>query len=295
MELGEKDSGPAPGFDLDGLCTCPDPPSCVGKGRMCDRDGGVDNAGGDLMASLSSFGGPILNQDVGNATIAAGQTSLLFVLHRYNGAANDTSVEVSIFASDGTPPAADGGAHTPARFDGTDVWTVNRSSALGQSGPPILPVYIDHSAYVAGGVLVATADFPLIISGTVNLTLNLQGAAIVARIVRDGAVARLDDGVAVGRATTRTVLTALAVFQDPFVSGGHLCGDASITYQGLKAQICQSVDIATRTADDRTGTPCGALSMGFGFTAVQAIMGPLAPFVDGGAPCGWDYKDDCPN
>jgi hypothetical protein len=291
FDLGLGDAGPAPGFDLDGLCTCPDPPSCVGVGPMCDRDGGVDNAGGELLKSLSSWGKAVWDQKLANDTVAAGRTGLLFVLHGYNGKANDISSELSIFVSDGTPPGADGGGHTPARFDGKDVWTVNPSSALGGMGPD--PVYKDRNAYVAGGVLVAHVNFPLTVSGTVNLTLPLQDARIVARLINDESGARLSDGIIAARLTTGAILTALSVVEDPFVKGGHLCGD-SVVYQQIKPTICDSVDLAVRPADDRTGAPCGALSIGVGFTAVQAKVGDLAPTVDGGAPCGWGYKDDCP-
>ncbi len=291
VELGLGDAGPAPGFDLDGLCTCPDAPSCVGPGPMCDRDGGVDDGVADLLLSLSSFG-KVVDPNRVNQYIAWGHNGMLLVLHHYNGTPNDRSVELAFFVSDGTP-LDDAGYHVPAKFDGTDVWTLNRSSILAGKGPPFFPVFFDTTAYVAGGVLVARAEFPFVISGLVNLTARVQSGVLVARIVRD-ALPHLEDGVIAGRWATRDALTALAAFDDPFVDGGKLCG-SSLTYQAVKPRICGSVDIAARPADDRTGARCDAFSLGFGFRAVAAVAGGLGPVLDGGFPCGVGYQDDCAN
>ncbi len=292
VELGFGDAGPAPGFDLDGLCTCPDAPACAGTGLMCDRDGGVDNGGGDLLTSLSGFG-KVIDQARANEIIAIGHASLLFVLHKYNGTQNDPQVELALFISDGTP-VNDAGFHPPARFDGTDVWTLNRSSVAGQQGPPFLPVYVDPVAYVARGVLVAHVDFPLTVSGAFNLTVKLQGGVLAARVTSDGGLGRLGEGVIAGRWATVDALAALAEFDDPFVDGGKLC-KGSLTYAAIKPRICGAPDITADAAGDRTGAACDAFSMGVGFTAVQALAGPLGPVVDASSPCGPNYKDECSN
>ncbi len=292
LNLGFGDAGPAPGFDLDESCTCPGPPSCVGPGQVpCDRDGGIDNGESDLLRSLSAYTANVVDEAQANRYIRLGRTGLLFVLHEYNGQPNDAVCELSLFVSDGTP-LSDAGFHVAPRFDGNDAWLINGASVAG--GALLLPRFVDSRAYVKDGVLVAHVDFPLVVAGKVNLTVDVKSGVIVARLTNDAGLWRLLDGVIAGRWSTGSLLTALAAFDDPVVPGGHLCGD-SVVYQRIKPVICRDVDIMAAAAADGKGARCDALSVGIGFIATQAKLGPIGPEVDAGAPCGRDYKDECPN
>ena len=294
LNLGFGDAGPPPGYDLDGLCTCPDPAPCVGVGPMCDLDGGVDDSTNDLLSRLSSFGsGPIFDQTRVNQNLSRGSSTLLLALRSYNGKPNDQSVELAMFVSDGTPTPDGGGDPTPPKLDGQDIWTIDRGSVIGGSGPPILPRYIDTAAYVAGGVLVGHVDAPIILNaGSANITLDLSESLATARIVHE-TTWRLTDGRIAGRWSTRSVLTALAAVQDPFKRNGFLCGDSG-TYQSIKPQICQSADIMTSGKAQGTGQKCNAISIGIGFEAIEAQLGPLADPVDAGGACGPTWTDECP-
>ena len=162
------DGGPLPviGFDLDGVCTCPGPESCtapVSGAQHCDDTGGRDNSGGHLVAQLSEVSNGILNQQAINQNIDPGLGySLIFRVRDYNGAPNDTQVELAIFTSDGTPQN-DAGQFSQPNWDGSDSWTIDSNSVLGgvNDAGDIIPNYVDSNAYVADGVLVSTLSFPI--------------------------------------------------------------------------------------------------------------------------------------
>lgn len=277
------------GFDLDGVCTCPGPPSCVrptGVKEGCDNDGGIDSAGTDLLAAFVKLAD--LDFET-NRRILDGERGLLFRVRFYNGGLDDAQVEAAIFLTSGTEPASDGGPpRRPAR-DGTDRWTVDPESLYGKTGPPYVPLFVDQNAYVAKGTLVAKFDFPLKVS---DLTVNLSGGVATARLVRQGSTYRLDDGRVVGRWATRDLLTALDAVRDPFGDGG-ICGESEL-YKQLKKDVCATVDIAADPALDTTSAPCNALSMTVLFTAGPAQLGALLPREPPKRRCGDAWADECP-
>lgn len=155
IDLSGKDrSGRSVGFDLDGTCTCSPTdksehrgePSCLppddasASTAGCDEDGGIDNGFvSSQLASIASSLGVSLDQPTQHA--ACGRKTVLVLLDRYNGEANDPEVSVSLIVSFGIKdkPAierADAGAcypgssgppwpgpPHPAKMDGTDQWT----------------------------------------------------------------------------------------------------------------------------------------------------------------------------
>lgn len=279
---------PTPGLDVDGLCTCPDIAPCVSSQRICDRDGGVDNAFDDLLLRFGSFGAPIKREKV-QSSLDSGQTTVLMVVRRYNGLLNDTSVDVGLMTSLGTM-RNDAGDPTPPRNDGTDEWTVDPSS-VGNIAPPFVPKAIATEAYVSGGVLVAHGSFVLALGTSAFLTITLDEGTLTGRLLR-GPVWRITDGRLAGRWPTRKLLTSLAVIPDPIDKARFLCGDSG-TYQAYKPQLCSAADIGAAAVSDSTGKKCDALSIGLGFEAVQARVGPLAPPRTPAAGCGPDWQDDC--
>ncbi|CAN5263587.1 hypothetical protein BH09MYX1_BH09MYX1_17880 [soil metagenome] len=287
------------GFDLDRACTCPGAGSCVppkGASASCDDDAGRDNAGGQLLTTFTSFA-TSYNPDKLNTRIQAGEFDLLVRVRNYNGASDDTSVEAALYLSNGTEPAADGGAPNVPKFDGTDVWTVDPRSLLGGIAPPYIPQpnSVDTAAYVHGGVLVASlanADIEFAAgAGLASLKVNMSGVVVTGRITMVNGVYTVSEGTLSGRWPARKFLTALQAIKVPLTTE-YLCGDSG-TYESIKALICKSLDIVSSPQNDNTNAPCDSLSLALGFEAVQISFGSVKAGPGAIQPCGATWTDAC--
>ena len=304
LDFGTDDGGTpaAEGFDLDSVCTCPGPDSCTvfpEAGTQCDYEGGVDNALGALVKEFSGATN-FFDQDYINQGISAGVFGALFRVRKYNGQANDTNVEVSIFVSNGMSGAdTDAGPSIP-KFDGTDIWTLDPDSLLGGSigdaGPSPITAY-DLNAYVSNYTLVGNiSDMPLAIGaadGEGLVTMDFSGALVVAKLVPSGNTFNATGFVA-GRWETKKLLTAMQVLHDPFDFDASLCGQIRFI-NCLKGRICDAPDISGNVLDDGKGAPCDALSLGFGFKSTSAGYGNVFAKPDSGGGCGPQYTDECGN
>ncbi len=276
------------GFDLDGVCTCPGPPSCTSPdaGTTCDLDGGIDDEGTKLLVSFASLGR--FGNDT-NDRLRAGETGLVFRLGHYNGGLDDTQVEFSVFLSLGTE-TDDAGEPKPPLHDGNDRWTVDRASLIGRNGPPYIPEFVDPNAYVSSGTLVTKINFPLRLG---ELVLNLTDGVAVVRVVRQGSSYRLEGGRLAGRLSTRNLLTVLDTLADPLSpDGGGVCGDSKL-YAELKKRICSAVDVVADPAQDGTSAACDALASTLLFTAESAQPGAVVDRPPTTHLCGPDWTDDC--
>jgi hypothetical protein len=268
------------GYDLDGVCTCPGPPSCMapaGSKPHCDLPHGIDNGGSDLFHALLAVTAESDKVDI-NQHLALGDYGVVVRVREYDGKPDDAHVEVAIFTSGGTE-GAQTGSPTPPKHDGSDAWTVTPQS------------FVDTNAYVANGTLVAAVDFPLELGA---FRLSLHGSVFTAVLKKDAQGYRLEDGRLAGRWPTLELLTGLDTLGDPFDgdAGGGLCG-ASSTYRTIKEQICTSVDIAADPKQDNTSAPCDALSMTVGFTAGPARLGSVYEAPAKTRLCGTSWIDDC--
>jgi len=305
LDFGAGDGG-APsmkliGYDLDGICTCPGPDSCKpfgDAGTQCDQEGGIDNAAGGLIKEFSGAGN-FFDQGYINQQIGAGVFGALFRVQKYNGLANDTNVELSIFVSNGTEGAGSDAGPTIPKFDGTDVWTIDPTSLLGGTitdAGPVPVVAYDLNAYVSNYTLVANiSDMPLAIGAATGeglVTIELTGALVVAKLTPLGNGRFSATGTVMGRWESRKLLTALQVLHDPFDYDASLCGGDTI-YQLLKGRICSEQDIAGNVQDDGKGAPCDALSIAFDFQSVGAQPGSVFGKPDGGSGCGPQWTDQC--
>jgi hypothetical protein len=292
------DAGTLRGYDLDRSCTCPGTPSCTSPKPQCDDGAGRDNVGGVQLEKFVSFA-PSFNPDTLNARMAKGVYGLLIRIRNWNGAPNDTSVEVSYYVSKGTDLVGDGGAHVPPKFDGTDVFTVAKASLLGGVAPPYIPQpdAVDTAAYVRDGVVVAkgttyhaelhTSDF-----GTRPIEVTLTNTTVVARLTKTATGYRLDDGMVAGRWPSNKLLTSLSPVYES-LSGSFLCADSGV-YQAMKGVICSSVDISSAVQNDNTSATCDALSTAIGFTAVPVTFGAAVAGPPIAQPCGPTWSDVCP-
>jgi len=318
-------SAPRPsfGYDLDGVCTCPGPPSCVqvhgdGAPTTCDDDAGgntgIDNTDIDLFRAL-----PVA-ASVGTAQIddglQSGQYSLLLVIDGYNGMANDDKVTVSYYVSNGVNRTADGGIPTPT-FTGGDLWTIDPDSLQDKpQDPASIPscahnpqcgsVFSDEAAYVSNYVVVARFNQLTVAFGDRSFlggaTMALSTAVIVGQLQpvplqQGGFGYDLVGGTIAGRWPTKALLQTLATIPDSLDDGGFLCGHGNLYYEIIKATVCGAADISQNQANDNTNAACDAVSVGMTFTAGPAQLGavlavPPAPAgcADGVVP----FTDNCP-
>lgn len=293
------DGGVASSFDLDDRCTCPDVESCKpqpGASKHCDDDAGRDNTGGPLLGKFVALSSDFDPNGI-NTRMTKGSSTLLFRIRHWNGMPNDTSVELAIFLSSGTAPLNDAGDSPPPKHDGSDVWSVDTASVIGGVAPPFVAAYVDGNAYVSGGVVVATVDFPLTLGGAyVGSFISLSGARIVGTLEKHAAGYVVQDARVVGRWGSRNLLTGMQVAKDPLNKTQYLCG-TNLTYQTIKSEICKSADLATTPQNDNTGAACDAMSLVLSFQSEPAQLGPPVPVPASDAgpltPCGASYTDQC--
>jgi hypothetical protein len=290
------------GYDLDGVATC-----CGGAGESCraavvaapahcDDPGGRDDSAGHLLRSLASLSSQFNDMAVSQRLQQGAYSVLLQVLH-YNGQPNDTQVTAALYAADGIEAPADG-ASPVARWDGTDVWTIDDAFVVTADASPLVPTHFDGNAYVAGGTIVVHVDFPISVgsASSGDLTLMLTSGLITGEILpAGGGTYRLTNGQIAGRWNNSALLSAIqSLSLPPQLGSGNIC-HGTPEYVFVKQEVCQYSDIMTNPLNDNTGATCDALSIGLGFTADPAQMGDVVPsvtnpdFCDGGAL----IPDDC--
>lgn len=286
------------GYDIDGWCTCPGPPSCVrvgGTAPICDELGGRD-------VSLNSQIVPVLLETPGftaeelNAGLQRGAYGIITEVRGYNGGLDDQQVEVSLFLSSGSSTGDAGVA-----WDGGDKWDLDPNSLT--SGDAAVPVsrYVDATAYVKNGVLVASRlnGWKLtLVFGAVSFEVDASQTAMSAKIVkRPGGGYALEDGLIVGRMPTKTLLQAIGPLPAP---GGTtpLCKPGLVStpvYNSVKNSVCNAADVSVNADRDKDGkATCDAISFGLRFNAEPALFGGrrARPSYDAGCPPGW--TDECP-
>lgn len=258
-------SGGTIGFDLDGLCTCPDKGSCrnpKAAQAACDiAGGGIDNSAGAFLGAFQ-----VKDQDLADG-ILKGRHGIAVRLDRYNGLPNDPDVTVTLYNVVGVDGKLDGTG--TAKLDGTDVFTVDKAST---GGPELLARFVAVDAYVAGGVLVAPLDFDLRFVnvqpqlGPLAVTEAMKSVRLVGKIddARNGKLT-MKDALLVGRIPVSTMFARAA--------SASSCSDAGLYPQFLEA-VCGSLDLPTEEADDGKDKACDALSF-----AMKLEIGPgnLAP------------------
>jgi hypothetical protein len=293
LDLGVRFDGGAPslvGYDLDGLCTCPDPPSCapVDPDDMhCDQPGGRDTAINGVFETFAVLSGGTFDPTAYSEQVQAGTNGLLVRVQNYDGSSNDTNVAVSVYLSTGTVDPDGGVGHAVPRWDGTDLWALDSESVVTNAGgTAALPVHFDVDAYVANGVLVARTDFPILLyAGPATGTAVLDGTNMVLTATLtalDGGGYALADGMIAGRVPVARV---------PLGMSGVISGDAgficpgSSEYDALKLDVCRAADLPSVAGAVDAAATCDALGFGMAFAAVQASLGPIATRTPSGSPC----------
>jgi hypothetical protein len=290
--LSTKPPNPVSGYDLDGQCTCfPGPRTCVPRvadaGDHCDEPGGRDISMNrnvfEVVAQSPAFSAETLN-----ANLTKGRYGMLAEISEYNGGKNDKSVRVQIFLSSGT--SGDAGP----QWDGGDPWDLDPKTLASDAGPT--SIYVDTTAYVSDGVLVASKLAGVKITlgvGSESVDLELAQAVFTARVEKRTSGFALADGTIVGRWPTKNVLKAIAPLQAPGL-GQPLCAPISKgIYDYAKGVICRSADISSNPArDEDRGADCDALSFAMRFLAEPARFGVVRAKEYGDAGCR-DWNDEC--
>ena len=277
LELGSGKQG----YDMDGVCTCPGAGSCTPLGTRamatCDGPRGVDDALGPLLLGIVTLfpkDGSISTS--GTDFIRGGRQTVLVQLRGYDGTPNDDEVQVALLSGSGfvDPSDAgtpDGGEALP-KLDGTDTWTIEPDSVIGQSGPPYIPRVEDPRGYVRDGVLVANLDLDLRVG--VFRTVAKE-SRLTARIEKVGGAFRLREGIISARARSGDLLTGLEAVHSPLPSSNAYLCRGDLVYLEAKRRLCEALDLAANRADDNRGQPCGAISVTLTFDAVPAKAGAL--------------------
>lgn len=269
------------GYDLDGLCTCPDKRACVlpGVASDCDVDGGIDNAGGKLLLEAFALLG-------GSAAIGGsdGDNGLLVRLRNYNGLQNDDAVEVALFDTLGAE-VRQGSNPGKLKKDGTDRWTVDSRSLLG--GAAYLPVVVDTRAYVSGGVLVAELRSTFRVG---LVAFPVSHGYLTAKLTRTAIGYTFTEGSISVRMNAKAFLTALEIVKTPT---GYLCGN-DVIYGSVRDRICKVRDLPTDPSVDGRESACDAFSLIMEFTAMPAVLGDVIVPTPGPRPCGESWEASCP-
>ena len=288
IDLGETmASMPKVGLDLDGVCTCPGPPSCAelswAEGSHCDAADGRDNATGQAFSLINTqLQMPIINSALFSQQADSGAWSILLRVRDYDGGDDDDQVEVDVYPTTGLG--------TKPTWDGTDTWPVTDSALVDKTSLD-QPVYKDPGAYVSGGVLVAKIPaLPLLFVGPgVHLQLDLGEATLSATLVpADGGGFRLTGGTLAATWKLSSVFADLAGLR---VNGNSSLCVGSGYYAIIKQQLCNATDLASSGGST---APCDALSFGMSFEAWPAVLGAataVAPLTNG-CPMTTDPTND---
>ncbi len=255
------------GLNLDGktstresidVCT-----GVVGASTDVANDGacGRDNAFGNrIIPFLQSLISSKISSQVSAVIVEGGPTMLVKVegLSR-----DDTSypVTASLFsgASLGRAP----------KFDGTDVWPVSPTSVL--AGDITQPLAITAKAYVAGDTLVitGTGTLDLPIGGAPGLVVHVHGPVVTMALSEDH------------RSATGGTIAGVLDLEETVEGFGAVAGSISQSLCGGEAwasvakQIRQAADILLDGTNE-PGHTCTGISLGIGFEAKPALLGPLA-------------------
>jgi hypothetical protein len=291
--LYRVDSAAAKGINQDRACTCTSGTgdSCLSiapeAGVTCDSDdAGRDNAfpafikrirtgldgfqdglvkagvvDGGLDASLGSL---VDFKEKGRKTLDAGKSGILVFVSRYNGTANDSSVDVDVRRSPGSVGSV------PLSQD-----VANKFRVFARAPDDPSP----GRGYVRDGMLYAALEMTKFAFED-NSVVTLNGAAIVAKLVSGSGGYSLNDGELSGRWRQNNFLYTLDQLEIDvglYVPGGgkqRICAlrndpRSQLFVKPLLAQlegdVCGFADIASQSADDGKPFPCNAISTTFTF------------------------------
>jgi hypothetical protein len=264
-------ANPSLGFNLDGVCTCPGPGSCIAKTATCDDDEGRDYSAWRLITRAKDATYDL--EKTLNDEVTTGGPSILVFVQDYNGMADDTEVAVAALGSPGLYDAAGTRQITPT-FTQSDAWSVSDAQVVVFQGTTLPKPSTLVRGYVKDRVLVA--ETPLTLRFNTNVRMVLSQALIVAKITEvDGGGFTLGEGTVAGRWPTRDAIQSLGSIA---VAGTPICETPALLEE-VRASICGSADLSAdpTAAADR---PCDAVSAAMSMRGAPAGLGPPRAVVD---------------
>jgi hypothetical protein len=266
------------GFDLDQNCACGK--SCKPKVDVadCGQVDGIDNQGPKLQAALATAGIDIEKQLL-ESRILSGSGGLLARIEDYSGEANDPSVRVSIFPSEGIR-GVDGGSSPPV-FTSEDRWIVGANAQVSDAG---LIASDRGEGYVTKGIL--TARFSSVeLRFSSDLKIRLSDAVLTGPIVNG----TLESATFAGKWPQNDALANVLRF---VIKGERLC-NSGLSGNVLKGVFCQYPDLLLR-ADGSAVENCDAVSFGVRMQFAPATFGPFKVPDNPPDPCvGALVKSSC--
>ncbi len=282
-----KDPWRKVGLDLDQVCTTEKlARENIGTCRrnaeaaqdvLTDGDGCRDNNFGSHVVKLvGSFDASFEKKS--NALVAKGSTTWLLKLEDLDDGSDDPYVAGKLYKA---ATWADYGTTTP-KFDGTDVRDVDATSV--DDFDLEKPKVVFPKGYLAGDTWVSGEP------STFEANVPIQGLSVVMPLVAGLVSMQLDEahtkvvrGV-IGGAIAATTLESVV---RPIADQAGLCpGDA--LYDSLLRNIMRTVDVAVGVPGLQSpALPCDGLSIGIGFSMVQA-QPPTKVATSGATPtrCG---------
>ena len=269
---GDAATGPSfakLGYDLDGRLSteastdlCRPRRGALPVDVYVDGERGIDNAFGRAVLPILTAAAPTAQAQL-NAGLAAGQMTLLFAIDALGSGASYRPLTARAYAGSslGAPP----------KLDGSDRWPIAPESLLDPGDPQSARVRFDQS-YLVQNVWVSgpggALSLQLSLGGTTT-TLTL-GSAIITMTL-DEAHKAGTSGVIAGILPTATlieVLRKVAGTIDPGLCAGPLIDS-----------IARQLEAASDILVDGTQDPakdCDGISVGLGFEATRAALGPVA-------------------
>lgn len=307
----------APGFDLDGKCTCdtrlgaPSESSCTVRAEqpICDVGEGVDNQ----IAAIAQATQTSTDFDqIPNRLMMDGRRTLLLQISGYNGRANDRSVNIGAVLAEGiraqgcadAAATGDGSTWTPCRT-GNDTWTASSESAT--VGSRLQPAVSGEATVRDYRLTVRYANSTLILPLTADAAISVYSAVISAKLVpldenlqpRDGNVPptaaqarffRLEEGLIAGRVPIDSAVNAVGTIT---VAGKRLCATSGLM-ETVRNNFCLGADLRVAPPFDPSAA-CDGLSIGIGFRAIPALYADAsAPAPPRPADCV-PFDTKCPN
>lgn len=287
MFLGDTDTAGFPsatawqnyGYDIDGLITTPTStdhcqlqPGTPGSYKT-DGNAGIDNSFGrnlmPIIQNLAANPTQALTESINDGTL-----TWLFRSESLDISPTQTQIDMSLF----------GGSERSAAplWDGTDVWPITYESLTG--GNLNTPKVFTADSSVTNGTWTSG---PAPLGTPLVLNVNLQGfdlplAINVARIsmIISGGVAT--DGMISGVLGTDALVAELKKVAGGFDPG--LCSGP--TFESIADQIRAASDIMADGSNGDASQICDGISLGIGFTAKSALIGPVAaPITPPVDPC----------
>ena len=246
-------------------CVLPRPEN--GKDGLGGRDNSVGRNFGGLLRLMMNLG--TIKSDIEpalNGDLNLGYDGWTITLEDFNHTPDDPRVTVIVRLSEGTTDEL--GERVEARWDGTDLWSIDPNS-LSISGDPL---YLDDNAFVTGRKLVARMPSGIPFEAQVdegNVEFFINELAMVAELSED--YTQVEQGTVSG-------VWPLAIAVDQATEFGMRFG--LCPPNPLLTTILDTIGQGADIRGDLVPAPesnCNGLSFGMAFSAEAARIGPIAP------------------